>query len=137
MVRLCSLLIAVALLQHVKSLALFDKLAALANARRVSHVMLRTDEAALEYRTKGECYELLCGWKERIDDDAEMFRILSSERSECASRSRGGDLGFKTRAQLSAEFADVVFAEAAEGKVHGPVVTNEGLHLLYVHPQQQ
>lgn len=31
---------------------------------RHSHVMLRTDPAALNLRTKGEAYELLTGWKE-------------------------------------------------------------------------
>ena len=31
---------------------------------RISHVMLRTDEAALNMRTAGEAYELLLGWKE-------------------------------------------------------------------------
>merc|ERR1719298_148302 len=31
---------------------------------RISHVMLRTDPAALSQRTKGQCYELLTSWKE-------------------------------------------------------------------------
>ena len=30
---------------------------------RISHVMLRTDAAALSQRTKGECNELLTQWK--------------------------------------------------------------------------
>ena len=30
---------------------------------RISHVMLRTDPAALAQRTKGECNELLTQWK--------------------------------------------------------------------------
>ena len=30
---------------------------------QISHVMLRTDPAALAQRTKGECHELLTQWK--------------------------------------------------------------------------
>ena len=30
---------------------------------QISHVMLRTDRAALAQRTKGECHELLTQWK--------------------------------------------------------------------------
>merc|ERR1719321_1758587 len=80
---------------------------------RIAHVMLRTDEEALNYRTRVECYELLSVWKERIDGDPEKFDICARERSECASRDRGGDLGFVTpltRGSLSAAFRDVVFA---------------------------
>lgn len=105
----------------------------------LSHVMLRTDEAALNYRTRGECYELLSVWKERIDGDLEKFEICARERSECASRDRGGDLGVVTpltRGQLAREFTDVVFlddGEMAEPGVYGPIETKQGLHLVYVH----
>ena len=138
---------------------------------RISHVMLRTDDAALNYRTKGECYELLSVWKERIDNDEEKFAICARERSECQSRERGGDLGFvtpreavafKTRApasswvcvqspqpeashhpcalavtreKLASAFSEVVFVDdavAAPG-CYGPVVSEQGLHLVYVH----
>lgn len=66
---------------------------------QVSHVMLRTDPAALAVRTKGECFELLTQWKDVIGDDPERFAQCARERSECASKSRGGDLGYNTRAQ--------------------------------------
>ena len=99
---------------------------------RISHVMLRTDEAALNVRTKGECYEMLTAWKERIDDDAEKFIICAEERSECASRNKGGDLGQKTRAQLTGPFEEIAFNEEP-GRCYGPVVTDAGLHLVYLH----
>ena len=54
---------------------------------QISHVMLRTDPAALNVRTKGECYELLSTWKETIADDPERFAQCARERSECASKS--------------------------------------------------
>ena len=49
---------------------------------KVSHVMLRTDPAALNLRTKGEAYELLSAWKEVIGDDQkseEKFAICARE----------------------------------------------------------
>ena len=105
---------------------------------RVSHVMLRTDEAALNLRTAGECYELLTGWKEVICDASregtilERFETCARERSECASKDKSGDLGFVTRGKLSKEFDTVIFKEEP-GNVYGPIQTRQGLHLLYLH----
>ena len=120
-------------------MGLFDQLAdnikSLTNqgpTARISHVMLRTDEAALNLRTKGECHELLSAWKERIEDDAEKFEICARERSECASRDKGGDLGFKTREQMQGLAFDEIFDEEP-GRVYGPIMTDAGLHLVYVH----
>ena len=43
-----------------------------------------------------------------------------------------GDLGFKTRAQLSKQFCDIAFVEES-GHVYGPIETKDGMHLLYLH----
>jgi hypothetical protein len=99
---------------------------------RLSHVMLRTDPAALNVRTKGEAYELLSAWAEVIGDDEERFARCARERSECQSKDKGGDLGYKTRASLNREFCDVAFGEEP-GKVYGPLETESGLHLIYLH----
>jgi len=99
---------------------------------QISHVMLRTDPAALAQRTKGECFELLSTWKEVIGDDPERFALCASERSECASKSRGGALGYNSRAQMSKQFNDIAFVEEA-GRVYGPIETKDGLHLIYLH----
>ena len=99
---------------------------------QLSHVMLRTDAAALSQRTKGECFELLSSWKEVIGDDAERFARCARERSECASKSSGGDLGWKSRAQMSKQFNDIAFVEEP-GRVYGPIETDRGMHLLYLH----
>lgn len=99
---------------------------------QISHVMLRTDPAALNVRTKGECYELLSTWKETIADDAQRFAQCARERSECASKSRDGDLGFLSRAKMSKQFCDIAFVEEP-GRVYGPIETEKGLHLLYLH----
>ena len=105
----------------------------------ISHVMLRTDEAARNYRTRGECYELLSVWKERIDGDEDKFSICAQERSECQSRSRGGELGFITqlsRDRMSSAFSSVVFQKdgtVADPGCYGPVESDQGLHLVFVH----
>tara|TARA_B110001452_G_scaffold243020_2_gene226149 strand:+ start:1427 stop:2017 length:591 start_codon:yes stop_codon:yes gene_type:complete len=98
---------------------------------QISHIMLRTDPAALNVRTKGECYELLSTWKETIADDAERFAQCARERSECASKSRDGDLGFLSRAKMSKQFCEIAFVEEP-GRVYGPVETDKGMHLLYL-----
>ena len=98
---------------------------------QISHVMLRTDPAALNVRTKGECYELLSTWKETIADDPERFAQCARERSECASKSRDGDLGFLSRAKMSKQFCDIAFVEEP-GRVYGPIETDKGMHLLYL-----
>lgn len=105
---------------------------------RISHVMLRADPSALNVRTKGECYELLSAWKEVICDDSregtilERFEICARERSECASKDKSGELGYFTRGKLSKEFAEVCFSEEP-GNVYGPIVTDGGMHLLFLH----
>ena len=103
---------------------------------RISHVMLRTDTEACNYRTRGECYEMLTAWKERIGDDEELFKICAEERSECASQAKGGDLGFLTPAAkgFAREFCETAFSDDTEpGKVYGPIETQVGLHLVYIH----
>ena len=125
---------------------LFDDLTNKAGQKvaRVSHVMLRTDEAALNIRTKGECYEMLSAWKEVICDDSregsvlDRFRICAQERSECASRDKGGDLGYVMSGKTSKEFQEVIWGDKEDGddadsNVYGPFMTDAGLHLLYVH----
>ena len=121
-------------------MGLFDQLREMATPgekARISHVMLRTDAEACNLRTRGECYEMLSAWKERIGDDPELFRICAEERSECASNSKGGDLGFLTPAAkgFAQEFCKIAFEEEP-GRVYGPIETQAGLHLLYLHSRQ-
>ena len=128
--------------------AAFNKFKDGMRVARVSHVMLRTDPESLNFRTRGECYELLTGWKERITDESsgseekmeELFKILAEERSECVSQKDGGDLGYLTPAAkgFAQEFCSIAFADGAEeGKIYGPIETEAGLHLLYLHEVRQ
>ncbi len=81
------------------------------------HILVPTEEA---------CEDL----KKQIAEGAE-FAALASEHSDCPSGKRGGDLGEFQPGQMVKEFNDVVFSEEV-GKVHGPVKTQFGYHLIEI-----
>ena len=56
---------------------------------------------------------------------------IAKAHSKCAARSSGGDLGEFEQGQMVPEFDAVVFSEEI-GKVHGPVKTNFGYHLIEI-----
>ncbi|MDP8261756.1 MAG: peptidylprolyl isomerase [Candidatus Ancaeobacter aquaticus] len=60
-------------------------------------------------------------------DFAEMARMYST----CPSGRKGGDLGEFSPGQMVREFDEVVFTEDI-GKVHGPVRTQFGFHLIEI-----
>ncbi len=68
--------------------------------------------------------------KQQIADGAD-FAELAKKHSSCPSGQRGGDLGSFGQGQMVPEFDQVVFNEEV-GKVHGPVKTQFGYHLLEV-----
>ena len=63
-------------------------------------------------------YAVLCAYQPRA---CRACRVINA-----------GDLGFKTRAQMSKQFCDIAFVEEA-GRVYGPIETKDGMHLLYLH----
>lgn len=76
--------------------------------------------------SKEACEDL----KSQIEAGAD-FASLAQEHSKCPSGSRGGDLGEFTQGQMVPEFDQVVFSEEV-GKVHGPVKTDFGYHLIEI-----
>jgi len=76
--------------------------------------------------TKEECLAL----KKRIED-GEEFADIAKEHSTCPSGKEGGDLGEFSPGDMVPEFDRVVFKEEL-GKVHGPVKTQFGYHLLEI-----
>eukprot|EP00967_Tisochrysis_lutea_P049380 scaffold60483_cov39-Tisochrysis_lutea.AAC.1 len=90
---------------------------------RASHIMLRPSASAAE---------TLDGWKVEIADDEDKFQARARKSSQCRSAPRGGDLGFVTRGKLSPEFDEVIFEEEP-GYVYGPIRTQFGYHLIYLH----
>ena len=75
-------------------------------------------------KTRDEAEKL----KQRITK-GEDFAKVARKYSQCPSGKKGGDLGEFSKGQMVAAFDKVVFNEAVL-KVHGPVKTKFGFHLI-------
>ncbi len=84
---------------------------------RARHILVASQE---------ECDKL----KEQIEGGAD-FEEVAKEHSTCPSGKSGGDLGEFSPGQMVPEFDQVVFSEEV-GKVHGPVKTDFGYHLIEI-----
>ena len=76
--------------------------------------------------TQDKCEDI----KRQIEAGAD-FVELAREHSKCPSGRRGGELGEFSPGQMVKAFDDVVFS-ADLGKVHGPVQTQFGFHLIEI-----
>mmetsp|Transcript_2916 Transcript_2916/g.4458 ORF Transcript_2916/g.4458 Transcript_2916/m.4458 type:complete len:156 (-) Transcript_2916:474-941(-) len=91
---------------------------------RASHILLKSfDQEALDRMRQ---------WKAQIADDPVAFAEVARNFSQCPSRIKGGELGFFTRGKMVKEFDAVVFSEEP-GYVYGPVRTDFGNHLIFIH----
>ena len=81
------------------------------------HILVDTEE---------QCNEL----KKQIESGSD-FAEVAKQHSKCPSGRRGGDLGEFFPGQMVKEFDEVVFS-ADLNKVHGPVKTQFGYHLLEI-----
>ena len=81
------------------------------------HILVKTQE---------ECETL----KKEIEGGAD-FADTAKKHSECPSGQKGGELGEFSPGQMVKEFNDVVFNDEV-GKVHGPVQTQFGYHLVEI-----
>ena len=79
------------------------------------HILVNTEE---------ECLDL----KSQIENGAD-FGEIAKEHSLCPSGQKGGELGEFGPGQMVREFDEVVFT-AEVNKVHGPVKTQFGYHLI-------
>ena len=76
--------------------------------------------------TQAECESL----KKRIEGGA-YFAEMAKKHSKCPSGKQGGSLGEFGPGQMVPEFDRVVFSGEV-GKVHGPVQTQFGFHLIEI-----
>ena len=84
---------------------------------RARHILVKSKEA---------CEKL----KADIENGADFAKV-AREHSQCPSGKSGGDLGEFGRGQMVPEFDTVVFT-AEIGKVHGPIKTQFGYHLIEI-----
>ncbi len=84
---------------------------------RARHILVSTEE---------KCEKL----KKQIEQ-GEDFAKVAALYSECPSGKAGGDLGEFEPGQMVEEFDEIVFKEE-QGKVHGPVKTEFGYHLIEI-----
>ena len=81
------------------------------------HILVETQE---------KCEEI----KAQIANGAD-FAEMAKQHSQCPSGKQGGDLGEFSPGQMVKEFNDIVFSEDL-GKIHGPVQTQFGFHLIEI-----
>jgi peptidyl-prolyl cis-trans isomerase C len=81
------------------------------------HILVENEEVCLELKKEIEA--------------GTSFADVAKANSLCPSGAQGGDLGTFGPGQMVKEFDTVVFNEDI-GKVHGPVKTQFGYHLLEI-----
>lgn len=74
--------------------------------------------------TEQECEDI----KKQIEGGAD-FGEMAKEHSKCPSGQQGGELGQFSPGQMVREFDEVVFSGDVD-KIHGPVKTQFGYHLI-------
>ena len=77
-------------------------------------------------KTQDECENI----KKQIETGTD-FAELAKKHSQCPSGQSGGALGEFSPGQMVQEFDQVVFNKDI-GKVHGPVQTQFGFHLIEI-----
>ncbi|MED7819708.1 MULTISPECIES: peptidylprolyl isomerase [unclassified Francisella] len=78
-------------------------------------------------QSESECQQI----KKDITEGKITFEEAAKKHSLCPSGARGGDLGTFSQGQMVPEFDRVVFNDELN-KVHGPVQTQFGYHLLEI-----
>jgi len=79
------------------------------------HILVKTEKVAQEIL-------------KQLEKGAD-FSVLAKKHSICPSKKKGGDLGEFKKGQMVKQFDDVVFKKPLY-KVHGPVKTKFGFHLI-------
>lgn len=87
----------------------------MSNTASARHILVKTKEEAEKI-------------KQQLSKGAD-FAKLAKKHSTCPSAKKGGDLGEFRRGQMVKAFDDVVFKKEVL-KVHGPIKTKFGFHLI-------
>jgi len=89
---------------------------------KARHILVSTEEKCEELKAKIEA--------------GEDFAKVAQQYSECPSGKDGGDLGEFEPGEMVDEFDEVVFKKEV-GKVHGPIKTEFGYHLIQIISRSQ
>jgi peptidyl-prolyl cis-trans isomerase C len=84
---------------------------------KARHILVKTEE---------ECDRLKAEIEKGVD-----FAAAARKHSLCPSGKSGGDLGEFGPGEMVREFDDVVF-KGELGKIHGPIKTQFGYHLIEI-----
>lgn len=84
---------------------------------RARHILVSSEETCEQL--KNEIFE------------GSDFAKVAADHSQCPSGKQGGDLGEFSPGKMVQEFDTIVFHEEV-GKVHGPVKTDFGYHLIEI-----
>jgi peptidyl-prolyl cis-trans isomerase C len=95
-------------------------------SQRREAIMATASARHILVETEQQCNDL----KQQIEGGSD-FAEMAQQHSKCPSGQRGGDLGSFSQGQMVKEFDDVVFS-ADLGKVHGPIQTQFGYHLIEI-----
>ena len=99
---------------------------------RASHILVKTDDKKDSDAAKKEIDALFAQLKGLTGDAlAKKFAELAKEKSDCPSKSKGGDLGAFGHGQMVPEFDKAAFAQEI-GKLYEAVKTSFGWHLVLV-----
>lgn len=82
------------------------------------HILVSSEQVCLDLKTQ-------------IESGDTSFESAAAEHSQCPSGKQGGDLGTFGPGMMVPEFDRVVFNEEI-GKVHGPIQTQFGYHLVEI-----
>lgn len=82
------------------------------------HILVSSEQTCVDLKTQ-------------IENGDTTFADAAAQFSQCPSGKQGGDLGSFGPGMMVPEFDQVVFNEEI-GKVHGPVQTQFGYHLLEI-----
>lgn len=85
---------------------------------QASHILVSDPQFCEEIKTK-------------IENNEISFEEAAQNYSSCPSGQNGGDLGRFSPGQMVSEFDTVVFNDEV-GKVHGPIATQFGYHLIKI-----
>ena len=98
-----------------------------------SHILLADDKKSSDKEMDTKLNE----WKQRIGKDASLFAKFARKHSACPSGKQGGNLGRFPRHAMTPKFDALCFDPNTPLETTvGPIRTQFGWHLIYIHERQ-